>query len=48
MSLTRVSGLAISLCGVEVFPQAANAAIAKKTTASGGNGEPAAPRLVAL
>lgn len=39
VSLTRVSGLAISLCGVEVFPEAANAAIAKNTTASRGGGE---------
>jgi len=38
VSLTRVSGLAISLCGVEVFPEAANAAIAKNTTASRGGG----------
>lgn len=38
LTLSRLSGGAISLCGVEVFPVAANAATSKPATASGGTG----------
>lgn len=38
ITITRVSGAAISLCGVEVFPVAANAAISKQITTSSGGG----------
>jgi len=37
LTLSRLSGASISLCGVEVFPVAANAAISKPATVSGGS-----------
>jgi hypothetical protein len=38
LTLSRLSGAAISLCGVEVFPVAANAASSKQASGSGGSG----------
>lgn len=38
MTLSRLSGAAMSLCGVEVFPVAASAASSKQASASGGTG----------
>jgi len=37
LTLSRLSGASISLCGVEVFPVSANAAISKPATVSGGS-----------
>lgn len=38
LTLSRLSGAAVSLCGVEVFPVAANAASSKQASGSGGSG----------
>ena len=38
LTLSRLSGAAMSLCGVEVFPVAASAASSKQASASGGTG----------